>query len=51
MTNAPKDFDLAHELAETADWDEPRRDTSTTNRPSSPSAPLTTRTATRQGPS
>jgi GTP-binding protein HflX len=22
MTNAPKDFDLAHELAETADWDE-----------------------------
>ena len=31
MTNAPKDFDLAHELAETADWDEPRTggDTST----------------------
>ncbi len=31
MTNAPKDFDLAHELAETADWDEPRAggDTST----------------------
>ena len=24
MTNAPKDFDLAHELAETADWDEPQ---------------------------
>ena len=22
MTNAPKDFDLARELAETADWDE-----------------------------
>ncbi len=22
MTNAPEDFDLAHELAETADWDE-----------------------------
>ena len=24
MTNAPKDFDLAQELAETADWDEPQ---------------------------
>ncbi len=22
MTNAPEEFDLAHELAETADWDD-----------------------------
>ncbi|MET0998157.1 MAG: GTPase HflX, partial [Marmoricola sp.] len=26
MTNAPKDFDLAHELAETADWDDTATD-------------------------
>ena len=32
MTNAPRDFDLAHELAETADWD----DTPTEQRPEDP---------------
>ncbi len=30
MTNAPKDFDLAPELAETAEWDEPGTDNETT---------------------
>ncbi len=29
MTNAPQDFDLAHELAQTADWDEETNDPTT----------------------
>ena len=42
MTNAPKDFDLAHELAETADWDEPQTagEPRPPNRPSSRSTPV-----------
>jgi GTP-binding protein HflX len=33
MTNAPKDFDLAHELAETADWDDLSNDAATPDGP------------------
>ena len=33
MTHAPKDFDLAHELAETADWDESATPAETSEQP------------------
>ncbi len=39
MTHAPKDFDLAHELAETADWDESATPAETSEQPEQPEQP------------